>query len=204
MNTDPPSGGSSDVTLKIDPTSIGRLNILFGGLGPGNDPGPWWKASAWMSAANVSFLVGDPMQDYEIELTADVEGQIDGPSAGGITTAAILAALRGDSVRSDVAMTGTINPDGSIGPVGGIEAKLEGAKEANKSIVLIPYEQKNQDISNQSRRLGLDLKEVADIYEAYEALTGQSLPKLPPADGRIQLSEALLSSQWILYNGGTF
>ncbi len=187
INTNPPSGGASEVFLEIEPTSTGKLDIKFGGSGPGST-GPWWEASAWMSAANVSFLLGDPMQSYEIELTADVDGQIDGPSAGGVTTAAILAALRGDTIRSDVAMTGTINPDGTIGPVGGIEQKLEGAKEENKSIVLIPYEQQNQAITNQAKRLNLELQEVADIYEAYEALTDQSLPKLSAPSGRIQLS----------------
>jgi len=188
INSDPPVGGASDVILEIGSTSTEKLNIQFGGSGP-SSTGDWWQASAWMAAANVSFLLGDPMQDYEIELTANVKGRIDGPSAGGITMAAILATLRGDTIRSDVAMTGTINPDGTIGPVGGIEQKLEGAEEANKSVVLIPYEQKNQAISNKARQLHLELKEVADVYEAYEELTGKALPKPVVASARIQLSD---------------
>jgi len=44
-------------------------------------------------------------------------------------TSTLLALLHGDTVRADTAMTGTINPDGSAGPVGGIPLKIEGAKE---------------------------------------------------------------------------
>ena len=43
----------------------------------------------------------------------------------------------GDQINADVTMTGTINPDGTIGPVGGIPFKIEGAAEAGKKVVLI-------------------------------------------------------------------
>ena len=188
INSDPPEGGASSTTLTIDPSSV--LDIGFGGNIP-NATGGLWETSTWMAATNVGFLLGETMQSYKIYLSVDSDTPIDGPSAGGMITTAILSLLRGDSIQSNVAMTGTINPDGTIGPVGGIPNKLEGAKEKNKSLVLIPYGQKSEEVIKQSRKLDITVEEVADIYEAYEKITGKTLPKAEPSTkGRIELSDA--------------
>lgn len=67
---------------------------------------------------------------------------VGGPSAGGAMTAAAIAALlnisMNISMNENVIMTGTINPDGSIGPVGGILEKAEAAYNANATYFLIP------------------------------------------------------------------
>lgn len=188
INSDPPEGGASSTTLTIDPSSV--LDIGFGGNIP-NATGGLWETSTWMAATNVGFLLGETMQSYKIYLSVDSDTPIDGPSAGGMITTAILSLLRGDSIQSNVAMTGTINPDGTIGPVGGIPNKLEGAKEKNKSLVLIPYGQKSEEVIKQSRKLDITVEEVADIYEAYEKITGKTLPKAEPnTNDRIELSDA--------------
>jgi predicted S18 family serine protease len=83
-------------------------------------------------------------------------------------------------------MTGSINPDFSIGPVGGIPQKLEGAAARGKTVVLIPSGQRYDtdaatgefvDVVQKGQSLGIEVEEVGDIFEAYELLTGRSLPQ---------------------------
>jgi len=77
--------------------------------------------------------------EYDFYYTIRSDAQIvGGPSGGAAMTIATLASLLDLEIDNNVLITGTINPDGSIGPVGGI---LEKAKAASKKgrIFLIPY-----------------------------------------------------------------
>lgn len=66
---------------------------------------------------------------------------IDGPSAGAAATVATVAALENKRVKEDVIITGTINPDGSVGPVGGIFEKASAVNELGAELFLVPYGQ---------------------------------------------------------------
>ncbi len=63
---------------------------------------------------------------------------IGGPSAGGALTIATISALKCLNVSENVIMTGTINPDGSIGPVGGIFEKAGAAANHGAKMFLLP------------------------------------------------------------------
>ncbi len=63
---------------------------------------------------------------------------IGGPSAGGIMTAATIALLENWQMSNWTMMTGMINPDGSIGPVGGILQKIDAAYSVGATRFLIP------------------------------------------------------------------
>ncbi len=78
---------------------------------------------------------------YGIEANASV---ISGPSAGATLTVATIAALENKEVNSDVMMTGAINHDGTIGPVGGITDKAIAAKQAGATTFLVPLLQGNE------------------------------------------------------------
>src|SRR3989338_9929009 len=84
---------------------------------------------------------------------------IGGPSAGAAIAALTTAGLLGLELDEDVAVTGTINSGGLIGPVGGIKAKIDAAAGAGLNKVLIPLgtrmyneseniEQSNGDTTN--------------------------------------------------------
>jgi hypothetical protein len=182
-----PTGGTSKVTISVAPNPSAQFRVGFfeGEVG---GSGPMWRASGWVATIMAALLTGfDPGQT---QVSFDVGGRIDGPSAGGLMTIGVLAALRGDTLRDDAAMTGTINPDGTIGPVGGIYYKLEGASKAGKKLVLIPVGrmEKGQDLIARGQSLGVEVREVADIYAAYEALTGKPLPKPAASATRPQIS----------------
>lgn len=63
---------------------------------------------------------------------------VGGPSAGAALTLTTIAALQNKTVKSNVMITGTINPDGSIGRVGGILQKAGAAKDVGATLFLVP------------------------------------------------------------------
>jgi uncharacterized protein len=82
--------------------------------------------------------------DIILTITSDEPVEmVDGPSAGGAITVAILAALEGKDLNQGVYMTGTINNDGTIGDVGGIPYKALAAAEQGAKTILVPKGQAN-------------------------------------------------------------
>lgn len=63
---------------------------------------------------------------------------IGGPSAGAIMTTAVTSLLQNWTMDNKTMMTGMINPDGSIGPVGGILQKVDAAYSVGATRFLIP------------------------------------------------------------------
>lgn len=87
-------------------------------------------------AANVT---GIDVSKYDLIFTLNSNATlVGGPSAGGALTVATIAALENKNIRSDVMMTGTINPDGTIGEVGGVLEKAKAAKDVGAKIFLVP------------------------------------------------------------------
>jgi len=67
----------------------------------------------------------------------------DGPSAGIAITSAILSRLCNVKIRNTIAMTGEIDLNGKVHAIGGLESKLDGAKRAGATKVLVPSD--NED-----------------------------------------------------------
>jgi uncharacterized protein len=81
--------------------------------------------------------VNPSLYDYFFVVRTDAP-VIGGPSAGGIMTVATVALLQNWSLDEHTVMTGMINPDGSIGPIGGILYKIDAAYNVGVKRFLIP------------------------------------------------------------------
>lgn len=162
-----------DFRLGFFETNVGQL-------------GPMWRSSAWMATLVAALETGKDISSHRVSW--ETEGLVDGPSASGLMTVAMVAALRGDELKGDVGFTGTINPDGSIGPVSGIIYKVDAAARGGMKSFLIPIGQRSDtdleskqtvDVVQRGQGLGVTVQEVATLDEAYEMLTGKKLPRTP-------------------------
>ncbi|MBP5678928.1 MAG: PDZ domain-containing protein [Bacilli bacterium] len=99
-----------------------------------------------------------------------------GPSGGLITTLEIYNQLTKKDLTNGytIAGTGTIEEDGSIGQIGGIEHKVLGAASAKADIFLCPGGDNYQDAKKyiQEKNLKIKLIKVETIQDAIQKLEG--------------------------------
>lgn len=169
------------ITVGPNPESEPNVAIsgdLSGGLGGS------WRAGVWMAAYQASSSVGRELTDYEF--SARGYGLIDGPSASALFTAAMMAAMIGLPIRREFTMTGTVNPDGTVGPVGGIPNKFLAAIQKGKKVLGYPvgqrfardyYSKKMVDLHRLAARAGARAVEVGTVFEAFKHLTGVPFPR---------------------------
>jgi len=79
-------------------------------------------------------------RDFEIHVNFPGGIPVDGPSAGVTIATAIYSAFTGKPVDNRLAMTGEISIRGFVKPVGGVVAKVEAARQAGCTRVLVPRE----------------------------------------------------------------
>ena len=166
------------------------------------------QGSARLSSMVACDITGtDPeAHDFFYVIHAD-SPVIGGPSAGAAMTVATVAAIENWTVDPGVVMTGMINPDGSIGAVGGIPAKLNVSVRHGAHTFLIPPGQGNiteivqvieqDDPFTTSDELvttnviklgsaqGVEVREIDDIRDAVYAYTGNEIP-LTILSGEVQ------------------
>jgi ATP-dependent Lon protease len=96
----------------------------------------------------------------------------DGPSAGAAITLTIISLLTGIAVDNKIAMTGEIDLNGSVLAIGGLEAKLNGAKKAGVELALVPR-QNEQDfkiIEKEDKELVCDTFKVEFIDNIWDVI----------------------------------
>lgn len=163
------------------------------------------QGSARLAAATAASIAGVPFDQHDHFVTMRAAAPIvGGPSAGGTMAVAFTALLAGWPLRDDVLMTGMINPDGTIGPVGGILEKAEAAHEAGASLFLVPEgqaivvrqvhevheeggfqevrtRQEEVDVRQYAAdKWDLEVREVADVQAAVENFTGVRIVRETP------------------------
>lgn len=155
--------GAPDTGLKLQQTNVHGLLILSL---PSGEAGSASKMSAIAldadkgSSAAVSFNqpVGEMMskalgevakftqlnnkgwpKGYTIELSfADKYSDKDGPSAAVACALLLHSLITGKALDPAFAVTGDMNADGSVQPIGGVEAKIRGATKGHCKIIGIP------------------------------------------------------------------
>jgi len=159
------------------------------------------QGSARLAAMVASDVLGIDQRAYDFYYIIDITSPIiGGPSAGAALTVATIAAINKWELKPGVVMTGMINPDESIGPVGGIPFKLEAAAAKNATLFLIPEGQstvtvrktvartkgafiisedkeETVDVVKLGKKLNVEVKEVGTIQDAVLAFTGHDIAK---------------------------
>ena len=156
------------VTLSIEVTPMsgtGKL-VLTGQLGDVMKESARAGFSYIRSKAEELGLSDDFHEKMDVHIHIP-EGAIpkDGPSAGITMTTAVISALTGIPVKSDVAMTGEITLRGRVLPIGGLKEKILAAHRAGITMVIIPYENDRdlEDIpDNVKRKVEIVLAETMD------------------------------------------
>ncbi len=125
------------------------------------------KDSVFNAASVFRRLTGEELSAYDAHVNIIGGGRIDGPSAGVAIFLAILSAVRSQPLPQWVAVTGEISLQGKVKPVGGIHAKLYGARQAGIRTMFIPKD--NARELSQSPK-GLDVIAVETVDEILDTL----------------------------------
>jgi uncharacterized protein len=166
------------------------------------------QGSARLAAMVASDVLGVDEKTYDFYYIIDISSPIiGGPSAGGALTVATIAAINKWTLKPNVVMTGMINPDESIGPVGGIPYKLKAAAAKNYTLFLVPEGQttvtekkytaysegkhiitgdseETVDVVELGKKLNVTVKEVSTIQDAVLAFTDREIT-MPTYKGTI-------------------
>ena len=110
-----------------------------------------------------------PHYDFPVDVDFQLD-QVGGPSAGMMFALGIIEELTPGSMAGDqhIAGTGTISPDGTVGPIGGIRQKLEGAKDAGATYFLAPSQNCDEVVDHVPD--GLTVVEVNTLGEAVNSV----------------------------------
>ncbi len=109
------------------------------------------------------YLGVDP-QDFDIHVNFPGGVPVDGPSAGVAVATAIYSALMGLPVDPKVAMTGELSIRGQVKPVGGVVAKIEAARWAGATRILIPRENWQEMMKEVS---GVEIIPTSNLAEVF-------------------------------------
>ncbi|MFH1420451.1 MAG: S16 family serine protease [Candidatus Aenigmatarchaeota archaeon] len=129
------------------------------------------QSSARLAKEVTANLLGIDMSKYDIFVVIRSNSPIiGGPSAGGALTALTMATVLNLTVDGRVIMTGTINPDGSIGPVGGVLEKAQAVAENNGKMFLIPYGQGTVVVQKAERKIGTGVVQIISHTETIDII----------------------------------
>lgn len=135
------------------------------------------QAAMTYARAHMDFFGVDPKMFTEYDLHIHLPaGAIpkDGPSAGVTLLTSILSALTGRPINARFAMTGELNLQGNVLPIGGLKEKILAAKQYGMDHVILP-KQNQKDMMNME-----DVVEGIQILwaeDAREVLDWVLLPK---------------------------
>ena len=127
------SGVLGKVTVEIDP---GKGRVLMN-TNPFLEPDTQFSAETAVNVAQ-NYTKKD-LSDKDVIISFDIGGELlGGPSAGAAMTVATVAAIEEKQVKEDVAVTGTIEPSGQIGVIGGVIEKAQAAADNGAKLFLVP------------------------------------------------------------------
>ena len=108
--------------------------------------------------------------DFPFQVHVNIDPDVGGPSAGLMFSLAIYDTLTPGSLTGDAAVagTGTMSEDGSVGPIGGIQQKIVGARDDGAELFLVPPD--NCADALQAPNGDMRLVRADTMHDAVEAL----------------------------------
>jgi PDZ domain-containing protein len=123
-------------------------------------------------------VLAQPSAPFDVQI--DVK-DVGGPSAGLMLTLGILDLVGDDDLTGGavVAGTGTIDAQGTVGPIGGITLKMAAAQDIGAELFLVPAD--NCAEATRVADPGFPLAKVADLDDALKALSDFEAGRTPAA-----------------------
>jgi ATP-dependent Lon protease len=115
--------------------------------------------------------------DYDLHVNFPGGIPVDGPSAGITMAAAIYSAIKDIPIDNKVAMTGEVSIRGRVLPIGGVVAKIEAAKQAGATRVLIPKDNWQEMFRTMQ---GIEIIPVERVEQAIELALVREQPEMNP------------------------
>jgi PDZ domain-containing protein len=143
--------------------------------------------------------IGPEIADYQFpfEVKINISPAIGGPSAGLVFSLAVYDTLTEGSLTGgrEVAGTGEIAADGTVGPIGGIQQKIAGAREDGAELFLVPVENcadaLGADAGDMRLMMAETMHDVRVALEAYAADEDATLPSCEDADDVLSAAGAV-------------
>lgn len=161
--------------LERDPQGHGPT-ILFSEASAGSAVDDVWKDGARTALTAAAKVLGEDERNWRLIIKSRSRFSLaSGSSASSAIAVGIVAAWRGDTIRSGIVITGVIAPDGRIEEVGDLPIKLQGAVAANMQAMLVPKGEARTgewDLFELGQKHNIRVVEVGTLVEAYEMMTG--------------------------------
>lgn len=170
------------VLQEFEPGDTVDVVVRRGGNGTDADPGEELAGTVELIESSdepgrplFGLITADTTQ-VKIPFEIDIDtGRIGGPSAGLAFTLTLLDELTPGELTGghNIAVTGTIDVNGNVGPIGGLRQKAVAVRSAGATAFIVPAAQSPEDLAIAKEILGEEnVFPVATVDEALEVLAG--------------------------------
>lgn len=104
---------------------------------------------------------------------------LDASAAGSALAVAVVSAILGDPMRSDVFLIGSLDQNLEVGPVNDLEGKISACRQPIPIEMILPTAQMSSDFVAERIGEAITLTKVSTLADAYEAATGQPFRRIP-------------------------
>ena len=161
------------ITLTAGPAGTGMVSTP--------PVGTHWLAELARARSIASGALGK--QVSELSLSVAAAGPVDVGAPAVVIAGGLLAALSGASIDPRAVVIGTLDPDGTIGPIAGLPQLVLGAIARGKTRIGYPRGMRvvrtaagEVDLAVLARTHHFEAFELGDVHEAHQLLTGTQLP----------------------------
>ncbi|WP_143318178.1 ATP-dependent protease LonB [Clostridium sp. HBUAS56017] len=127
------------------------------------------KSTAISSVENVITVLNNiynlECNKYDIHINFPGGMPVDGPSAGIAIATAIYSAIKKIKINNCIAMTGEIGVLGGVKAIGGVKAKIMGAKKGGAKVVIIPKDNWSESLEEMKDIKIHSVESIGDVFD---------------------------------------